>query len=126
MRGVRGAAARLRGRHQQNKGRPWNRWKAERIRCGAHEDVRGDSSARFLLVIDDGTRTLRRHRLVAVMAGQMRMNRLTVMVLGLAGIEMHVQKGRADRAYLHEHDESGRGQPAKHPAIVVKDEREGT
>ena len=60
------------------------------------------------------------------MAGQMRMERLTVMMLRLIGIQMHVQKRRADRACLHQHDEGGRGQPAKHRGIVVKDQRPGT
>ena len=51
----------------------------------------------------------------------MRVQRLAVMVLVLAGIEMHVHQRRADGANVHEHGEGGRGQPAKHPAIVVKD-----
>jgi len=96
------------------------------IRCGAHEDLRSDGSARFFLVIDDGTRSMRPDGVVGVMAGQMRMERLTVMMPGLIGVEMHVQERRADRACLHQHDEGRRGQPAKHRGIVVKDERPGT
>ena len=56
----------------------------------------------------------------------MRVQRLAVMMLGLLRIEMHVQKRRTERACLHQHGEGGRSQPAKHPAIVVKDERAGT
>ena len=99
---------------------------AEGIRGGADEDQRGDGATRFFLVIDDGTWSMRPDRVVIVMTGQMRMERLTVMMLGLIGIEMHVQERRADRACLHQHDEGGRGQPAKHRGIVVKDERPGT
>ena len=69
---------------------------------------------------------MRPYGVVVVMAGQVRMERLTVMMFGLFGVEMHVQERRADRACLHHHDDSGRGQPAKHPAIVVKDYRPGT
>ena len=54
------------------------------------------------------------------------MQRLTVMMLGLVGVEMDVQERRTDRTCLHQHDDGGRGQPAKHPAIVVKDGRPGT
>ena len=96
------------------------------IRGGAHKDLHSDGTARFFLVIDDWTRSMRPYRVVVVMAGEMRMERLTVMMLGLVGVEMHVQQRRADRACLHQHDDGGRGQPAKHPAIVVKDDRPGT
>jgi len=77
-------------------------------------------------VIDDWTWRNRPYGLVVVMAGEVRVERLTVVVLGLVGIEMHVQERRTDGACLHQHDESGRGQPAKHPAIVVKDGRRDT
>ena len=60
------------------------------------------------------------------MARQMRVQRLPVMVPGLFGVEMHVHQWGADRANVHEDDESGRGQPAKHTAIVVKDAGPGT
>ena len=56
----------------------------------------------------------------------MRVQHLAVMVPVLVGVEMHVHQRRTDGANLHQHDEGGRGQPAKHPAIVVKDERSGT
>ena len=127
MRGVRHPAPRLRGRNKENEHSRRNRGKAEWIRGRAHEDLRGDGSARFFLVIDDWARIMRPSGVVvAVMAGQMRMQRLTVMMLGLIGVEMHVQERRADRACLHQHDESRRGQPANHRGIVVKDERPGT
>ena len=126
MRRVRPPAPGLRGRNNENKRRRRNRSKAERICGGAHEDLRRDGTTRFFLVIDDGTRTMRPDGVVAVVAGQMRVERLTVMMLGLLGVEMHVQERRADRACLHQHDEGRRGQPAKHQAIVVKDERAGT
>ena len=51
----------------------------------------------------------------------MRVQRLAVMVFGFVGVEMHVHQRRTDGANLHEPGKSGRGQPAKHPAIVVKD-----
>jgi len=126
VRGVRSAAARLRRRHKENELRPRNSRKAERIRRGTHKDLCRDCATRFFLVIDDGTRSMRPYGVVVVMAGQMRVERLTVMMLGLIGIEMHVQERRADRACLHQHDEGRRGQPAKHRGIVVKDERAGT
>jgi hypothetical protein len=69
---------------------------------------------------------MRPYGVVIIMTGQMRVERLTVMMLRLIGIEMHVQERRADRACLHQHDEGRRGQPAKHRGIVVKDERAGT
>ena len=126
MRGVRCAAARLRRRHQENELWPRNGRKAKRIRGGADKDLRGDRATGFFLVIDDGTGTMRPYGVVIIMSGQMRMKRLTVMMLGLIGIEMHVQERRADRACLHQHDEGRRGQPAKHRGIVVKDQRPGT
>ena len=126
MRGVRRAAARLRRRHKENELWPRNSRKAKRIRRATHKDQCRDCATRVFLVIDDGTRTMRPYRVVIIVTGQMRMKRLTVMMLGLIGIEMHVQKRRADRACLHQHDEGRRGQPAKHQAIVVKDERAGT
>jgi hypothetical protein len=100
--------------------------KAEGIRGGADEDLRGNGPTRFFLVIDDWTRTMRSYGIVVVVAGEMCMKRLTVMMLGLIHVEMHVQERRADRACLHQHDESRRVQPAKHRGIVVKDERPGT
>ena len=122
MRGVRHAAARLQRRHKENELWPWNSRKTKRIRRATHKDLCRDCATRFFLVIDDGTRTMRPYRVVIIMTGQMRMKRLTVTMLGLIGIEMHVQKRRAERACLHQHDEGGRGQPAKHRGIVVKDE----
>ena len=62
---------------------------------------------------------MRPYGVVAVMAGQMRMQRLTVMVLRLLRVEMHVHQRRGERSDLHEHGEGGGGQPAKHAAIVV-------
>ena len=126
MCGVRRPAGELRRRNNQNEGGRGNSWKAERIRRGADEDLRRDSAPGFVLVIGDRTRTVHNRRVVIVVAGQMRMQRLTVMMLGLIGIEMHVQERRTERARLHQHGESGRGQPAEHRAIVVKDERAGT
>lgn len=126
MRGVRHPATRLRGRNNEDEHSRRNRGKAEWIRGRAHEDLRGDGSTRFFLVIDDRTRTMQPYGVVVVMAGQMRMKRLTLMMLGLIGVEMDVQERRADRACLHQHDESRRGQPAKHRGIVVKDEWPGT
>ena len=126
MRGVRRPPGQLlRWNNEHERGRR-NCGKAEGVRGGAHEDLRGDGTTRFFLVIDDGTRSMRPYGVVAVMAGQMRMERLTVMMLGFIGIEMHVQQRRADRACLHQHDEGRRGQPAKHRGIVVKDERART
>jgi hypothetical protein len=49
----------------------------------------------------------------------MRMHRLTVMVRGVLGVEMHVRQRSGDRSGVHEHDEHGGGQPATHAAIVV-------
>jgi hypothetical protein len=126
VRSVRGAAARLRGRHKQDEGWPRHGWKAERIRGGADKDLRRDGSARFLLVIDDGTGTVGPYGVVLIMTRQMRMKRLTVMMLGLVGVEMHVQERRAERACLNKHDEGGGGQPTKHRGIVAKDQRPGT
>ena len=123
---VRHPAPRLRGRNNQNKHSRRNRGKAEWIGSGAHEDLRGDGSARFFLVMDDWARTMQPDGVVAVMSGQMGMKRLTVMVFVLLGVEMHVQERRADRACLHQHDEGRRGQPAKHRGIVAKDQRPGT
>jgi hypothetical protein len=60
------------------------------------------------------------------MPGKMRVHRLAVMVLRLLGIEMHVRQRRGDRSDLHEDDQSGGGQPAKHAAIVVNRPGGGT
>ena len=126
MRCVRRAAARLRGRHKQGEGWPRNGRKAKRIRGGADKDLRGDRATGFFLVIDDGTGTMRPYGVVIIVTGQMRVKRLTVMMLGLVGVEMHVQERRADRACLHQHDEGGGSQPTKHRGIVVKDQRPRT
>ena len=69
---------------------------------------------------------MRPYGVVAVMAGQMRMQRLAVMVLRLLRVEMHVRQRRGERSDLHEHDEGGGGQPAKHAAIVVNRRWGGT
>jgi hypothetical protein len=97
--------------------------KAERVGGRAYEDVRGDGASSFFLVIDDWTRCDRKVNLVL---GEMRVQRLTVMVLVFVGIEVHVHQRRADGANLHEHGKGGRGQPAKHVVIVVKDSSPGT
>ena len=123
MRGVRHPAPGLRGRNNEHERRRWNRWKAEGIRGRAHEDLRVDGSSRFFLVVNDWTRTMRPYGVVAVMAGQMRMQRLTVMMLRLLRVEMHMRQRRGERSDLHEHDEGGGGQPAKHAAIVVNRRR---
>jgi hypothetical protein len=39
---------------------------------------------------------------------------------------MHVRQRRGDRSDLHEDDQSGGGQPAKHAAIVVNRPGGGT
>jgi hypothetical protein len=39
---------------------------------------------------------------------------------------MHMRQRRGERSDLHEHDEGGGGQPAKHVAIVVNRPRGGT
>ena len=126
MRCVRRAAARLRGRHKQDEGWPRNGRKAERIRGGADKDLRCDRATGFFLMIDERTGTMRPYSVVLIMTRQMRMNRLTVMMLGLVGVEMHVQERRAERACLHQHDEGGGGQPTKHRGIVAKDQRPRT
>ena len=126
MRGVRHPAPGLRGRNNENERRTRKRWKAEGIRGRAHEDLRVDGSPRFFLVIGDWTRTMRPCGVVALMAGQMRMKRLAVMVLRLLRVEMHMRQRRGERSDLHEHDEGGGGQPAKHAAIVVNRPRGGT
>ena len=69
---------------------------------------------------------MRPYGVVVVMGRKVRMQRLTVMMLGLVGVEMYVEERRTDRACLHQHDDGGRGQPARHPAIVVKDEQSRT
>ena len=89
---------RARGRNNENERRRRNRGQAEGIRGGAHEDLRGDGSARFFLMIDDWTRTMRRYGFGAVMAGQMRMQRLTVMMLRLLRVEMHMRQRRGERS----------------------------
>ena len=116
---VRGATARLRRWNDDHKSRRWNCNQTERIRCRADENVRRDGAAFVVRMIDDGTRSGGNG---IVMTGQVRVQRLTVMVLGLVRVEMHVHQRRADRANLHDDDEDGRGQPAQNHAIVVKDE----
>ena len=100
-----------------------NRREAEGIRGRADEDVRRDGASCFFLVIEDRAGP---ERHVNVVLRQMRVQRLAVMMLGFVGVEMDVQKRREDRACLDQHDEGGRGQPAKHRGIVVKDEWPGT
>jgi len=111
---VRHSAEELSGRNNENERSPRNGGKAERIRGSAHEDLRGDGTACFFLMIDDWTRSMRPYGVVAVMAGQMHMKRLSVMVFVFLGVEMHVHQRCADGTSLHEHDEDGRGQPAEH------------
>ena len=108
------------GWNNENERLPRNCRQAEWIRGGTDEDLRGDGTAGFFLVVDDRARS---HRKVDVESGQMRVQRLTVMMFSLVGVEMDVHQRRTDGANLYEHDESGRGQPAKHAAIVVKDGR---
>lgn len=54
-----------------------------------------------------------------IVAGQVCMQRLTVVVRGVRCVEMHVHQRSRDRSGLHEHDERGGGQPTNHGAIVV-------
>ena len=116
----------LRWGHDEIERLRWHCRKAEWIRGRADEDVRRDRASGLFLVIGDWTRTRRNGGMVFLVPGQMRVQRLAVMMLGFIGIEMHVQERRTDRACLHQHGEGGGGQPAKHPAIVVKDERTST
>ena len=118
MRRVRRAAAQVRGWNEEDECHRRNCRQAERFRSRADEDMRRDRPARLFLMIEDRTGP---HRQVNVMVREVRVQRLAVMVLRFVGVEMHVHQRRADGANLHEHDEGGRGQPAKHPAIVVKD-----
>ena len=126
MRGVRRPSGQLLRWNNQHERWRRNCGQAEKIRRRAHEDLRGDRTARFILVIGDGTRTMRPGSLVAVVAGEMGVQRLTVMVLRLLRVEVHVRQGRGDRSDLDEHDERGGGQPAKHAAIVVNRRVAGT
>lgn len=48
------------------------------------------------------------------------------MMFRLHVIEVHVHQRRGNRARLHEDDEDGGGQPAKHGGIVVNDRADGT
>ena len=123
MRGVQRPSNQLLPCHHEHERRRRNCGKAEGIRGGAHEDLRGHGSACLFLVIDDWTGPMRPQGVVAVVAGQMHMERLSMMVFVLLSVEMHVHQRRADSTGLHEHNEDGRGQPAKHRGIVVKDER---
>ena len=54
------------------------------------------------------------------------MERPAVMMFRLHVIEVHVHQRRGNRARLHEDDEDGGGQPAKHGGIVVNDRADGT
>jgi len=120
VRGVRRPTARVHGWNEENECLRGHGRKAEWIRGGADEDLRGNRPAGVFLVIDERARS---HRNVNVESGQMRVQRLTVMMFSFVGVEMHVHQRRANGANLHEDSESGRGQPAKHAAIVVKDGR---
>ena len=90
--------------------------------------MRGNGASGFFLMVGDRTTPVfaevpaaGRQRNINVVPGQMCVQRLTVMVTGLFGVEVHVHQRRADRANLHEHDKSRGRQPAKHMGIVVKD-----
>jgi len=126
MGGVWRPATRLRWRYDENERLRRNHRQTERIRGRTDEDVCRDRASGFLLVIGDRARALRNGLMVILVPRQMRMQRLTVMMLRLISIEMHVQERRTDRACLHQHGEGGGSQPARHPAIVVKDARAGT
>jgi len=117
VRNVRRAAARLRWRNNENERRRRDRWKTERVDRRCHEDVRFDRPPGAVLMVGNGTAV--RYRQNGVVTRQVRVQRLTVMVAGLLCIEVNVGQGRGDGAELHEHDERRRGQPTKHPGIVV-------
>jgi hypothetical protein len=72
--------------------------KTERIRGRTDEQVCRDRASGLFLVIGDRARTLRNGLMVILVPVQMRVQRLAVMVLGLIGVEMHVQERRTDRA----------------------------
>jgi len=116
VRDVRRAAVRLRWRGEQYERRRNNQGKAERIAGCRHEHVCRDDAAGFVLMIDYRSGGFRND---GVVTREMRMLRLPVMVRRLFDVEMHVTHRRGDGADLHEDDERGGGQPAKHTRIVV-------
>ena len=61
-----------------------------------------------------------------LMTREVCVERLPVMMRRLHVVEMHVHQRRGNRARLHEHDEGGGGQPAKHTGIVVTNPMGGT
>jgi hypothetical protein len=110
------AASELRGRNHQDERRTrdhrkteWSRGCRDEYLCCHHPSV-------FVLMIDERAREERNHRFVP---GEMRVHRLTVMVRGILGVEMHVRQRSGDRSGLYEHDEHGGGQAATHGPIVV-------
>lgn len=116
VRDMRRPAAELRRRNDEDESAARDRRKAERSRGGRHEYLRCDHASLIVRMIDERARAERNHRLVP---GEMRMHRLAVMVRGVLHVEMHVRQRSGDRSGLHEHDEHGGGQPAKHEPIVV-------
>lgn len=113
---MRRASAELRGRNHQNERRVRDRRKAERSRSRRHEYLRCHDPSLLVLMIDERARDERNHRVVP---GEMRMHRLTVVVVGVLHVEMHVRQRSGDCSGVHEHHEHGGDQPATHWAIVV-------
>ena len=123
MRNTRRPATESRGGNDQDKGRTRHGRKAERFHGRGDEDVRCHDPALVVLMIGARPWIRRDDRIVA---GQVGMHRLPVMVRCVGGVEMHVHQRSRDRSGLHEHDERGGGQPAKHGAIVVNRPEAGT
>ena len=110
------APARLRRRSSQHEcGRSHN-GDVERLDSTCNEDLRRYGSTSFVLMIDSSTR---QYRLEDVVPEQMRVQRLTVVVLVFVGVQMHVHERSGNRSELHEDPKRGSRQPAKHSPIVV-------
>jgi hypothetical protein len=123
VRDERGVPTELRRGHHKNEGRTRYCRKAERFHGGGNEYLRCHNPALVVLMI--GARS-RPRRYCRVVAGQVCMHRLTVVMRCVRCVEMHVHQRSRDRPGLHEHDERGGGQPAKHAAIVVNCPEAGT
>ena len=117
------AATELRGRNHEDE--RWTRdgRKAERLRSCRNEYLRRHDAAFIVLMVRERSRA---QWSPSVMPGEMRVHRLTLMVRGVLRVEMQVRQRSGNCSGLHEHDEHGGRQPAKHAAIVVNRAEAGT
>lgn len=115
MRNVRRTVVDFGWRHDEDERRCRECRKSKRRNGARDENLRRHGAAGVFLMVDDRAAMPRRRR----MTGEVRVQRLSVMVRRLALVEVHVRQRRGRRPELHEHTKSRCCDPPHHGRIVT-------